>query len=1031
MDLPALPSLGALLAETRRRHRRRALAHRLGWWATLGVGSGLGLVVLAALLGPQPLWRPLCGAWLAAQVALLALTLAQHRRTQPSDEDIARYIGRRVPDLRSDLLSAVQLCARPGEGDPLSAALIEEHCRRTVAAVSSVPVAQLQERDALWRALGPPLLLLLLSGLLLLWRPGLLGRGVAILLAPPPDPTTASSEPLVGDIRLLLTYPRYTGLPPRTIPNSSGDVLALPGTQVRIEARALCPVERAQLVIQPLSGGEPTVLPVQVVRKHGEHRSRSAHPLLVATFSVSKPAHYHFVIERARGDRVREGEGHRIEVEPDHPPRIDLFAPSEDLEISAARRVELAYSAEDDFGLGEIDLVFRSGSQPERRKRIRSLGPAEDKGRSQPAPRTAAAKIVWDLAELDLEPGLRVAYYMEARDLDDVNGPNRGVSRTFYLRISSPREKHEAQLARQEALREQALVLLADRIEAGLPGGDEPGTPELPERMIEIHRKAEALLIEIGRVQEELPKDALAPKELRAALQEMGRRLGKLTHEEEQLLAEWRGRREGRRSPRSPREIAQHNERQIAELERDVLLLDDLIGRQRLEQLLGITDEMGATRDRLRQLLAEYKKTRAEPLAREIEREIRELERRLQELADKARSLQGEIPEEFLNAEAMGRNDIQSRLDRLRDLLARGEIDRAIAELEHLSQSLESLVRGLEEDLRSFRQERFTAEDRALAEAENRLADLVHDQEMLRRETESIRAEASGRARQLLRDRAQELHRRLQDKVQRLRKLVQDVDIGALGLWGSDELDKAHKRIEDLGQMLEQGDLDEARAMAQEAEQVVGRLAEELRAEEEAVRPSQRHGLQRSRARLEAARPLAHEIAEEIGKALPQEGELLSPDRRRRLSELRGAQEALRRRVGELARDIQRRAKEVRDAPLLERMGQEVGEALHRADGHMGEAAEQLRQLSPRGAAVAQGQALEQMEQLRRKMQQARRPRDEAVGARLDREPVKIPGANEYRAPREFRQDILEAAKREAPAEYRDQVKRYYEELVK
>jgi hypothetical protein len=53
------------------------------------------------------------------------------------------------------------------------------------------------------------------------------------------------------------------------------------------------------------------------------------------------------------------------------------------------------------------------------------------------------------------------------------------------------------------------------------------------------------------------------------------------------------------------------------------------------------------------------------------------------------------------------------------------------------------------------------------------------------------------------------------------------------------------------------------------------------------------------------------------------------------------------------------------------------------------------------------------------------------MGGRLDKEPVRIPGADEYRAPKEFRQDILDAMKRSAPADYKDMVKKYYEELVK
>jgi hypothetical protein len=68
---------------------------------------------------------------------------------------------------------------------------------------------------------------------------------------------------------------------------------------------------------------------------------------------------------------------------------------------------------------------------------------------------------------------------------------------------------------------------------------------------------------------------------------------------------------------------------------------------------------------------------------------------------------------------------------------------------------------------------------------------------------------------------------------------------------------------------------------------------------------------------------------------------------------------------------------------------------------------------------------------MKQQLREQRRPKQEQAGGRTDKEPVKIPGADEYKAPKEFRQDLLEAMKRAAPPEYKDQVKRYYEELVK
>ncbi len=1056
------PSLGRLFSHIRRRlGLRDALVHG-AIWTGAALGSSTGLLVLAALLGPHPIFRPLCGAWLIGAGALAGWLFLRATRGRQSNEAIAAYIGERVPDLRSDLLSAVQLShetqrldkegqdglpgphGRRGPALWRERALIRELGERTAAATASLDLEQLVDLRVVWRALGVPLFLSSAILLLTSVSPTLFAQGVRNIFAPAPEPTTTSSEPLVGDIRLLLSYPRYTGLLPRTIPGSSGEVLALPGTLVRVEARALVPAERAQLVVN-IDQQKPVNHPVQLIRGDGKgDRPRGesrgpTHPLLLSSFTVERPGSYVFVIDRspsrAHNDRVREGEDHRIEVEADHPPRVDLFVPAEDLEISGTRRVELAYSAEDDFGLGEIDLTFRIGEGPEQKKRIRSVGPVTDPDKAPAPSRTAAGKIEWDLAELDLQPGVRVAYHLEARDLDNVGGPNVGASRTYYLRISSPREKHDAMLVRQEALEELAIQILGDRIELSPSLAPSP-SPSIGNAVADAHRKTETLLLQIGRTQEDFPADPMGAKELRPALQEIARRLGKLTQDEEQLLGEIRGKRpaEGKRAVRSrgkDRDLAGLNERHVTELERDVLLLDDLLGRQKMEELLAVADEMAAARSRLKQLLNQYKKSRSEALKAEIEREIRELERRMAELAEKAQRLQGEVPDEFLNSEAMGRNDMQTRLDRLRDLLQKGEIDKAQAELERLSQGLDNLMKGMEGDLRSYRRDRFTAEDKALGEMEDRLADLAHDEEQLKRGSEEVKARASEKAQQLLKSRAEGLTRRLMEKVARLRKQVADIELGPLGPWGSDELEKTQKRVDDVGRMLEQGDLDEARAMAQEAEASIGKLIDEIRGEEQASRVGSHAQLARSRGRLEGARPMARELVDEISQALPRGEELLSPEDRKRLQELRAQQEAVRRRADQLGRDAQKRARDTRDAPLLERLSQDLGETLKKAGGHMEQAEQELKGLQPRNAASEQGQALERLAQLRKQMQQARRPKDEGAGARLDREPVKIPGADEYRAPKEFRQDILEAAKREAPPEYKEQVKRYYEELIK
>lgn len=1096
--------VSSFLRRVRVRLQRRALLRAAALWLAGTVGTGAALASAAAIFGPRPLWLPLSVLWLLGSAAALGLWVWRLRTpaaARTSDEEIARYVGARVPDLRSDLLSVVELCRPapgpgPGQADATASVFVLELCRRTAAATATLEPRELVGFGAAWRAgvlaAAVSLLVIGLSRFI-----GLSQGLVTLFQLPPPNPVQLATAPLLGDLRLLLTYPRYTGLPQRTIPGSSGDVLALPGTQVRIEARALVPVERAQLRVlssQPAgSPGQPgdkrpgapvVTLPVQILRPDDKDAAQIAVPgadsvaaktgggggtryaLLSVSFVAQQPGQYYFVLERPNEGPLREATGHRIDIEVDRPPRIDLFAPAAELEVTGVRRVELAYAAEDDFGLGDIDLVYRIGSGPEKKKRIRSApagasgAPPVAVGKNPPrrprdadaaeaAPRAYAAKLEWDLSELELQTGARVVYHMEARDLDTVSGPNVGRSREYVLKIQSPREKLDALVQAEEQLRELGIQLLGDRLELGralvaapeilvgqpLPGpGLSPLALDMQERVVGVHRKAESFLLQVGRVQQDAGVPG-GPKDLVPALQEIGRRLGRLTQDEEPLLGDLRNRRLPGGQAAKPRaglgrDITTMNERHVTEMERDVILLDDLLGRQKLEELLAISDEMTALRDRMKQLLADYKKAPTEAARKELERELRAFERRLAELMDKARGLRGELPDEFLNREAMGQNDLQTRIDRLRDLIQKGDLAKAEAELERMSQALDGLVKGMEQNLRGFRGERFTAEEKALAELENRVSDLAHDQDDLKRRTEEVKQRASEKARQLLQGRAEALTKRLQGDLQRLRKLLNEADVAPLGSWGSDEMDKTQKRLDDLGRMLEQGDLEEARAMAQEAEQSIGKLEDELRAEEQGSRWGQRLRLGKSRARLEQARPIAKEIQNEIARALPRPEELLSPADRKQLGEIRGQQQALRRRGDQLGRDMQKRAQSTKDAPQLERLSQEGGELLRKAGSYMEQAEGELGRLTPRGAAAAQGQAAEQLGQMRKQMQQARRPQNEGAGMKSEREPVKIPGADEYRPPKEFRQDILDAAKREAPAEYREQVKRYYEELI-
>src|SRR6185503_7948375 len=133
---------------------------------------------------------------------------------------------------------------------------------------------------------------------------------------------------------------------------------------------------------------------------------------------IEQTARYRFAVTSPSGVRSIEATPRSIEAEPDQPPVVTLLAPGEPLDVTNLRRVELAYTIEDDFGLASAELVWE--------------GP-KDRGRKPIALDTktsrAQGKLLWDIAELQVPSGGEVRYWIEAKDNDNVGDANVGRSR--------------------------------------------------------------------------------------------------------------------------------------------------------------------------------------------------------------------------------------------------------------------------------------------------------------------------------------------------------------------------------------------------------------------------------------------------------------------------------------------------------------------------------------------------------------------------------------------------------------------------
>lgn len=1051
-DLDALESIRSFLDSVRRRLRRRHAVRTALHTATALVAVA-ALLPLAALVAPPAHGRAVALAGLAlAGIGLVAAGLAGAvwpRRRWRSDRVVARFVGRHERLIASDLLSAVEL----GEGlahdvgrgqvsRELTGAFLA-HTARQVAVIDPAGLDILGARRSLRRAAGALGLTLLAGAGLGVAVPAHVAQGWQQLLSTPaPGPFAGARMipgPLVGDMQITLEYPAYTERPPQVLPSTSGDFRAMPGTTVIIETRALAPAAEARVIFGAPGGHAGAEHEAGAERAGdgaaaGEAERGTDAPAgtgaataedgqarvdvgpdgrdLRARFTVTGAGVYRFWMESADGERRVESQPRRIEIDADMAPTVALYAPADELDVTRLKRVELAYIAEDDYGISKVELVWESRGKVERKP----LSPAEA-GR-----RSVQNKLLWDLAELTLEPGVPVRYFLEVTDNDTASGPKTTRSRAYVLRVFSPREQHEQLVARQRELFEKLLAHLGARLVMPQSAAG-PGSDVRAHRL--LGREAESIVVEIGTVLAAFASDPLADDSLRQALDEMRGRIEKLAEGEAELLDRAN---QGRAPSGLAGRLDAANAKLVAELEDDALLLADWLDRQSMENLLAISDEVKTHQERLRQLFDELERTGSADIMSEIEREMRALEQRMAEMAQKRGHMPEDVLDRFMHAEALPEDETRDCMSEVRALLRAGDAAGAREQAERCMLALDQAAESMEEALRALRGERFREEERRFAQMMSDLSDLSEDQRELAGDAAALWERYAARADDMMRDKLGDTREQVMGTLQRLRGRLGQVPAGDLTPFAREELEIVDARLADVQEMLEDGDIAEALSMARQAREGMEIMLEELQAalQDEhddpwGARTRQAAGM------LRRAQPLAQSLVAELESHTPSPEEIMSRDDRRMLERLRRRQQAM----GERARRLGERIRQMGES-LPGEAGEAVAGGLDRAGTQMGRATERMRGRDPSGARHESGAAAETLERTLEDARGAARRRQAAGSVGLRDEPIRIPGAEEYRAPEQFREDILEAMKREqAPEGFGEMVKRYYEELVR
>jgi tetratricopeptide (TPR) repeat protein len=959
--------------------RRRAVlvfgVHALG---VIGGCAYVAFVVACAAAGPVVGSAFAVAAWaLVAMTAVAAAGVTLWPMGALRGSRVARYLGAVSPALVSMTRSALEL---EHDRDAASSAALVSAQRETAAeTLTALRTADVIPWSLAWNRRAACVVSLVAVAAIThqLW-PRAQAGAFALIHAADEDAKGSQFAMVVGSFDVRLTYPAYL--------RRAGSVLANPavinapkGTAVEVTVSARVKAKGGSLSV---AGTEHALTLGADGKLHGRFMVHGGGPVVV------------YVNEGTQ--RLRDPAARALLPQADQAPRVVLQAPSTDLTVDASEVLAVAYGAEDDVALERVELVVQGMSGEPRRRTL-----AHFEGRAQPK---SAGEAHFSPEELHAQPGDTVSLWIEAKDNDDVSGPNIGKSVVRRITIAS-----------ESTARQEELLALAEVLAAGLDA--------LADRLEFATRVVAGDGHNIVRVSLDRFVLALASAppsgngSNRGVLREMGRRLKAKATEEAALTTA---------STRSTAPLAKLRTALVAELERDVLLLSDLLDQGRIDDAAALAREIDALRREMKELLAEFRRSKSPEAKAKLLAAIQRAQARMQRLMERLAQMAKQVPSDFVNAGAFSQKATEDALRNLAAAVEQGKLDDAERLLGELEKQIDAMANSLGAGSESFEQGRMGPRQKALAEALDGLSGLESEQKRLAQRTAELRKTATRKALANMGPNDEQRFAPLVEQARKAMRSVEGVAKGGLDPEAQQIHDAAVQRLKDVSALLKARDLAEAQGMVQRATDAMAALARDLSLSSLMFPGREGETADKSRRAAGAAKEVSA-LEDAIDRAVPRMASFMGPGGEKQMDgdasrqrETRGAAQKLSEKFNEAPDGM----------PLDPDAANEMLDAAKR----MADAEKALGERDPVGSSRAQEDAAEKLANLRKRLEQAQNQSQSGggdSGQMSDREVVTIPSGDDHRSPTEVRRRLLDGMRERPPAGYENAVKRYYEELLR
>ena len=246
--------------------------------------------------------------------------------------------------------------------------------------------------------------------------------------------------PKVTEISVAYTYPDYTGLKP-VVQTGTGDIHAVVGTQAEIRLTTNKAIQTATFSRKTDVVGDLQISTAEELRTTpapvSTEMAISGGNTLTTTIDVVENGSYAIQLLCIDGFNNEIPIEYTIKAIPDANPEVVIKEPGRDVKVTKLDEVEIIAEATDDYGVAELKLMYRVGSDELQELVMESSvsAPAVGSGYGADSRHIADGTYTFYLEEFDVEPGDIISYYAHAIDNNTRTGPGEASSDIYFIEI--------------------------------------------------------------------------------------------------------------------------------------------------------------------------------------------------------------------------------------------------------------------------------------------------------------------------------------------------------------------------------------------------------------------------------------------------------------------------------------------------------------------------------------------------------------------------------------------------------------------